>query len=59
MILKAFTYFFVALSINIFDSTAYKIYMKRDFKKFIDMAELKGKSIRMKFNNEKIEKIKL
>ena len=33
--------------------------MKRDFKKFIDMAELKGKSIRMKFNNDKMEKIKL
>lgn len=58
IILKTFTYFFVTLQIQIFSSTAYKRYIKKDLVKFIDMAETKGMSIRMKFNNEKIAKIK-
>jgi hypothetical protein len=31
IILKAFTYYFVTLQIQIFESTAYKKYKKKDF----------------------------
>jgi len=58
IVLKTFTYFFVTSQIQIFSSTAYKRYVKKDLVKYIDMAETKGMSIRMKFNNEKIEKIR-
>jgi hypothetical protein len=58
IILKAFTYLFVTLQIQIFSSSAYKKYVKKDMVKFIDMAETKGMSIRMRFNNEKIDQIK-
>ena len=59
IILKAFTYYFVTTQIQIFESTAYKEYIKKDFKRFIDMADTKGTSIIWRLNNEKIEKIKL
>ena len=58
IILKAFTYLFFTLQIQIFSSSAYKKYVKKDMVKFIDMAETKGMSIRMRFNNEKIDQIK-
>lgn len=58
IILKAFTYYFVTLQIQIFDSNAYKRYIETDFKKFIDMADTKGTSILWRNNNRKIEKIK-
>lgn len=58
IILKAFTYYFVTLQIQIFDSSAYKRYIDKDFKKFIDMADTKGESIIWRMNNKKIEKIK-
>lgn len=58
IILKAFTYYFVTLQIQIFDSTAYKEFISKDFKKFIDMADTKGMSIIWKLNNEKIQKIR-
>lgn len=40
--LKAFTFFFVILQIQIFGSRAYRRYMKKDFTRFIAMAETKG-----------------
>jgi hypothetical protein len=58
IILKAFTYYFVTLQIQIFDSTAYQRYIDKDFRKFIDMADTKGNSIIWRMNNRKIEKIK-
>ena len=58
IILKTFTYYFVTLQIQIFDSTAYKQYIQKDFKRFIDMADTKGTSIIWRINNDKIQKIR-
>jgi len=58
IILKAFTFYFVTLQIQIFGSTAYDKYRKRDFTHFIEMAEKKGKAIMWRENNDKIQKIK-
>lgn len=58
IILKAFTYYFVTLQIQIFDSTAYKKYKEKDFKKYKDMAETKGMAIIWRMNNLKIQKIR-
>ena len=58
IILKAFTYYFVTLQIQIFESTAYKEYKKKDFQKYKDMAETKGMAIIWRMNNLKIQKIK-
>lgn len=54
IILKAFTYYFVTLQIQIFNSTAYKRYIRRDFQKFKNMAETKGMGIIWRHNNMKI-----
>ena len=58
IILKAFTYYFVTLQIQIFASTAYKKYIKKDFQKVKDMAETKGMGIIWRNNNMKIQQIK-
>jgi len=58
IILKAFTYYFVTLQIQIFNSTAYKRYLRRDFQKFKNMAETKGMGIIWRHNNMKIQKLK-
>ena len=58
IILKAFTYYFVTLQIQIFESSAYKKYKKKDFQLYKDMAETKGMAIIWRTNNLKILKIK-
>ena len=58
IILKVFTYYFVTLQIQIFDSTSYKEYIKKDFMRFINMADTKGMAIIWRMNNLKIEQIR-
>lgn len=58
IVLKVFTYYFVTLQIQIFDSTAYKKYIVKDFQRFIDMADTKGTSIIWRMNNDKVAKIR-
>lgn len=58
IILKAFTFYFVTLQIQIFDSYAYKNYIQKDFQRHIDMADTKGSSIIWRINNQKIEQIR-
>jgi hypothetical protein len=54
IILKAFTYYFVTLQIQVFESKAYHKYMNKDFKKYTDMAEEKGRASMWRANNFKI-----
>lgn len=58
IILKTFTYYFVTLQIQIFDSTAYRLYIKKDFQGYINMADTKGTSIIWRINNEKVQAIR-
>ena len=58
IVLKAFTYYFVTLQIQIFESTAYKEYKKKDFQNYKDMAETKGMAIIWSMKNLKMQKIK-
>jgi hypothetical protein len=58
IILKAFTYYFVTLQIQVFSAKAYKEYIDKDFKNYLGMAESKGKAIMWRINNFKIKKIR-
>jgi len=58
IILKAFTYYFVTLQIQVFESKAYQKYMNKDFKKYIDMAEEKGRANIWRANNLKINQLR-
>ena len=58
IVLKTFTYYFVTLQIQIFDSTAYRQYIDKDFQRYIDMADTKGNSIIWRINNDKVQEIR-
>lgn len=58
IVLKTFTYYFVTLQIQIFDSTAYRQYIDKDFQRYIEMADTKGNSIIWRINNEKVQEIR-
>jgi protein associated with RNAse G/E len=51
ILLKAFTYYFVTLQIQVFEAKTYKLYIQKEFKKYLSMAEYKGKAILWRFNN--------
>lgn len=59
ILLKAVTFYLVALQIQVFDSISYKSFIKRDFLQFLNMAETKGTALNHRFNNQKVEQIKL
>lgn len=57
MVLKALTYFFVEIQIQIFISETYKIFVKKDMAKLLNLAYTKGECITYRFNNIKLKNV--